>query len=67
MEGASGLDDLVVALGLVAALEGALYAAAPGFMKEVLARAAEVPDNTLRWGGLVALVLGVALVWAVRG
>ncbi len=67
MEGASGLDDLVVALGLVAALEGALYAAAPGFMKDVLARAAEVPDNALRWGGLVALVLGVAMVWAVRG
>ena len=67
MEGTSGLGDLAVALGLMAALEGALYAAAPGFMKEVLARAAEVSDTTLRRGGLVALVLGVAIVWAVRG
>jgi len=67
MEGTSGLGDLVVALGLVAALEGALYAAAPGYMKGVLARAAELDDSTLRWGGLVALVLGVAVVWAARG
>ncbi|MDK9697252.1 MAG: DUF2065 domain-containing protein [Siculibacillus sp.] len=67
MEGSSGLGDLVVALGLMAALEGALYAAAPGFMKQVLSRAAEVPDTILRRGGLAALVLGVVIVWAVRG
>jgi uncharacterized protein YjeT (DUF2065 family) len=67
MNETSGLGDLAVALGLVAALEGALYAAAPGFMKDVLARAAQVPDNLLRWGGLAALVLGVVTVWAVRG
>ena len=67
MEGTSGLGDLVVAIGLMAALEGALYAAAPSFMKTVLSRAAETPDNALRRGGLAALVLGVALVWAVRG
>lgn len=67
MEGSSGLGDLVVALGLMVALEGALYAAAPGFMREVLARAAELPDTTLRRGGLAALVLGVAIVWMVRG
>lgn len=63
----SGLGDLAAALGLMLALEGALYAAAPGFMKDVLSKAGEVSDNTLRWGGLAALVLGVAVVWAVRG
>ncbi len=63
----SGVRDLVVALGLMLALEGTLYAVAPGFMKDMLSRAREVPDGTFRWGGLVALVLGVAIVWMARG
>jgi len=67
MEPGSGLGDLAAALGLMLALEGALYAAAPGFMKNVLSRAGEVPDGTFRWGGLAALALGVVIVWAVRG
>lgn len=67
MEPRSGLEDLVVALGLVLALEGALYAAAPGFMKDMLSRIREVPDNTFRWGGLAALIAGVVIVWAARG
>ena len=67
MEGTSGFTDLVVALGLMLALEGALYAAAPGFMKQVLSQAAEASDNTLRWGGLAALALGVGVVWVMRG
>lgn len=49
------------------ALEGALYAAAPGFMKDMLAKAREASDNAFRWGGLAALVLGVAIVWLIRG
>jgi uncharacterized protein YjeT (DUF2065 family) len=67
MEAGSGLSDLAVALGLVLALEGAIYAAAPGFMKDMLSRVGEIPDGVLRWSGLAALVAGVALVWAVRG
>ena len=67
MTGTSGLADLAVALGLLLAIEGALYAAAPGFMKQVLTRAGEVSDDTMRWGGLAALVAGVVIVWAIRG
>ena len=67
MTSGSGLGDLAAALGLMLALEGALYAAAPGFMKDVLSRAGEIPDNALRWGGLAALGLGVVVVWAARG
>ncbi|WP_417669859.1 DUF2065 domain-containing protein [Roseibium sp.] len=61
------MNDLIVALGLVLALEGTLYALAPGGMKSMMRAALETPDQTLRTAGLVALVLGVLLVWFVRG
>jgi uncharacterized protein YjeT (DUF2065 family) len=61
------LTDLLAALGLVLALEGALYAAFPGPMKRALAVVVVQPEGQIRFGGLVALVLGVLLVWLVRG
>jgi uncharacterized protein YjeT (DUF2065 family) len=67
MSESSGLTDLTVALGLVLAFEGACYAVAPNFMKDMLSRVGELSDDALRWGGLAALVAGVAVVWAVRG
>ncbi|MEJ8474723.1 DUF2065 domain-containing protein [Roseibium algae] len=61
------MSDLVVALGLVLALEGTLYALAPGGMKSMMRSALEAPEQTLRMAGLFALALGVLLVWFVRG
>lgn len=61
------MSDFVVALGLVLAIEGTLYAAAPGSLKRMMQRAIETPETALRIGGVVALALGVALVWVVRG
>jgi len=60
------LTALGLALGLAIALEGALYALFPATMRRLIARALEQPENSLRIGGLVAAVAGVALVWAVR-
>lgn len=61
------MSDLVTAVGLVLALEGTLYALTPGGMKNVMRSALDMPEQTLRIAGLVALGLGVAIVWAVRG
>ncbi|WP_417686116.1 DUF2065 domain-containing protein [Roseibium sp.] len=61
------MSDLIVALGLVLALEGTLYALAPGGMKAMMRAALETSDQTMRTAGLVALALGVLLVWFVRG
>ena len=61
------MTDLLAALGLVLALEGALYAAFPGPMKRALAVVAVQPEGQIRFGGLIALALGVLLVWLVRG
>jgi uncharacterized protein YjeT (DUF2065 family) len=44
-----------------------VYTLAPGFMKVMFDEMRKADENTLRWGGLVALIAGVALVWWMRG
>ncbi|MDP6388726.1 MAG: DUF2065 domain-containing protein [Alphaproteobacteria bacterium] len=61
------MDDLITALGLVLVIEGALYALFPGRMQRMMAQAIEIPPPVLRWGGLIAAVIGFAIVWLVRG
>lgn len=56
-------EKLVLALGLVLAFEGALYALFPTFLRAMLAQMEKVSDTELRIGGLVALTSGVVLVW----
>lgn len=61
------MSDLIVALGLVLVIEGTLYAAFPGGLKRVMAMAQQVPEHSLRSGGIAAVVVGVLVVWLVRG
>lgn len=56
-------EKLVLALGLVLAFEGALYALFPTFLRAMLAQMEKVSDTELRIGGLFALTSGVVLVW----
>ena len=60
------MEDLLTALGLAIAIEGALYALFPAAMRRMIARALEQPENALRVGGLIAAEGGVALVWLLR-
>ena len=61
------MTDLVVAVGLVLAIEGALYAAVPHTMKRFMAQAQSLPDTVFRTAGMAALIVGVVIVWLVRG
>lgn len=61
------MNEVIAAIGLVLVLEGVLYALFPGFMKSLAAQALETPGETLRLAGLVSAVLGVGIVWLVRG
>jgi uncharacterized protein YjeT (DUF2065 family) len=61
------MPDFVVALGLVFAIEGLLFAAFPGLSKRAMANVLETPDAVLRIVGIVSALIGVALIWAVRG
>jgi uncharacterized protein YjeT (DUF2065 family) len=61
------MEALFTALGLVLALEGLLYGGFPDMAKRLAAEVAGLPEGTLRTGGLVAMAVGVGLVWLVRG
>lgn len=59
--------DFLVALGLLFAIEGLLFAAFPGMTKRAMTNVLEAPDNVLRVVGIVSAAVGIALIWIVRG
>jgi uncharacterized protein YjeT (DUF2065 family) len=61
------MTGVVAAVGLVLALEGALYALFPETMKRVAAQVNDTPSDTLRIAGAASVALGVVMVWMVRG
>jgi uncharacterized protein YjeT (DUF2065 family) len=61
------MEDLGAAIGLVLVLEGALYALFPVGMQKLIFQVSTQPPAILRVAGLAAAVVGVAIVWALRG
>ena len=61
------MADFLAAMGLLLVIEGVLYAAFPEGMKRMVRLALEMPSSTMRAGGLGASVLGLVIVWLVRG
>ena len=61
------MADLITAIGVALAIEGALYALFPVQMKRYIAAALASDDGSMRLAGLVAVAIGVAIVWLVRG
>ena len=60
------MNEFVVAVGLVLVIEGLLYALAPGRLKQMLVMMERAPEESLRTIGLVAIALGVAIIWLAR-
>jgi len=77
------MSDFFVALGLVFVIEGVVFAAFPEGAKRGVtavletpdaglrlvggASALESPETSLRVAGIASAVLGVVLIWFVRG
>ena len=59
--------DFLVALGLVFAIEGLIFAAFPTTAKRAMASVIETPETALRLVGIVSAVAGVVVIWLVRG
>ena len=60
------MTELITAIGLVLVIEGLAYALVPGGMKQMMDMMRDMPEDSLRNTGLVALALGVAIVWFAR-
>ena len=61
------MSDFLVALGLVFVIEGLVFAAFPGLGKRAVAQVLETPDAALRLLGIFSALLGLILIWVVRG
>lgn len=60
------IETALLALGLVLIVEGLVYALAPSLVDQMLLALAALPPEARRLMGLLALVLGLALVWAAK-
>jgi uncharacterized protein YjeT (DUF2065 family) len=61
------MGEFFVAIGLVLALEGLIFAAFPGAAKQAMASVLETPDAILRTVGIASAVIGIVVIWLVRG
>jgi uncharacterized protein YjeT (DUF2065 family) len=61
------MSDFLVALGLEFVIEGLIFAASPGAAKNAMAHVMETADGPLRVVGIASAVVGLILVWLVRG
>ena len=61
------MKDFLVALGLVLVIEGLSFAAFPGALRRAVAKLMEASEGQLRTAGFVATLLGLLVVWLVRG
>ena len=60
------LSFALIGFGLILIVEGLIYAIFPEGMKKLLTRMIDMPVSALRLGGLVAAVIGLALLWAMK-
>jgi uncharacterized protein len=61
------MSDFLAALGLFFAIEGICLAAFPLSAKRAIAAILAMPDAPLRIAGIVSALVGVVIVWLVRG
>jgi len=61
------MSDFVAALGLVFVIEGLVFAAFPTQAKRAMMSVLETPETTLRAIGLGSALVGLVVVWLVRG
>lgn len=58
--------DLLSAVALLLVIEGLLPFANPRGSRRTMAMLAQLPDEKLRFAGLVSIIAGLLLLWFVR-
>ncbi|MCP3969241.1 MAG: DUF2065 domain-containing protein [Rhodobacteraceae bacterium] len=60
------MSTILLAVGLVLCVEGLVFALAPSRLEDIMEILRQIPPETRRMIGLLALGLGVVLVWAAK-
>ena len=61
------MSDFLTALGLLFVIEGVLYGLMPGLARRLARSLEKAPEGQLRIYGLVAIAVGVGIIWLLRG
>lgn len=59
--------DLLIGLGLMLLIEGAMYSLSPGGMQKLMAQLAQLPESYVRALGLASAFLGFLIIFTLRG
>lgn len=59
------IEIFVGSIGLLLIIEGLLYAVFPNKMKSLISKMTEIPNETLKWGGVASALLGLLIMWTV--
>ena len=59
--------DFVTAIGLAFVVEGLMFLAFPEPVRRMMSSVAASPTQQLRVAGIVSAVIGLTLLWFVRG
>lgn len=60
------IGTALLAIGLVLIIEGLVYTLAPSLVEQLLEALRALPEGQRRTLGLMAMVLGVAIVWLAK-
>ncbi|HET7411256.1 MAG TPA: DUF2065 domain-containing protein [Pararhizobium sp.] len=60
------MSDFVIGLGLFFVIEGLIYALAPSALRTAAKQLPKIGDTQMRIAGVVAIAVGVAIVWLVK-
>ncbi|AMM84335.1 DUF2065 domain-containing protein [Martelella sp. AD-3] len=61
------LQDVLIGFAFYLIIEGLVYALAPSLLVAMARLLPTVPEGALRVTGLIAVALGVGLVWLICG
>lgn len=61
------MSDFLTAVGLLFVFEGLIYGGFPSAAKRFAADVTGLPENVMRLVGLASMILGLGIVWLVRG
>ena len=59
------LEIFLGSIGLLLIIEGLLYTVFPNRMKSLINKMTQMPNETLKWGGIASALLGLMIMWTV--